>query len=845
MRLTSPMASSSPMRARRPSTPRKALGVALRSSIVRVDHLCCGMEAKLIHDILDVVDAVADVKISLSDRRVSVEHTPELSPDAIVDMLNAKFLGASLQEQAAVERVGSSFNAKELTRLAINALQLLIFATLCAMQLLERHRTAEMLGYACVALSFALFHEAYLAIRRRSANVELMMAIAMLGALAQGEPIEAANVGSLVTLMDLVKVFALESVERKLRGSVVAAPLTVDVPGGKKPLAELGVGDVYVLRVGDVVPADGTVVNGSAALDESRLTGEAIPQDKRTGDRVLSGSVVSTGFLQVRTEMPVDASFHSRMADAVSEAKSTLSDMEATVGRFAAWYTPTVLLLAALVGVYKGVDQFLVVIVAGCPCALLGAAPFVQGATLSLLAARHRLLIKRTTALESLARVQAVGLDKTGTLTTGQFELLRMEPVGSYPMATVHEWAAAVEEKDNHPLARSIVSSFKGCIGDFVAAGGALPDANEFRRHGRDGVSAVVDGHAVGVGNYAFMLSQCAQGREATGEATPPAIAVARATEALRASQAEVARSLEEGMPARMLKSLQKREAAARSALDEANERARAAQQAAQQGGKSPSEEGLPRALALNDEWEGSGSVLFVTVDATVAAVLLMADSLKPEAVGTVAALKRLGVRPVMLTGDQMISAQRVASAVAIPECDTHARLKPEDKLRLLLDLTHEDTSSSAGAPSRGAARATKAKGDLEASFLPKLERGPRIVGFVGDGLNDCPALAAAHVGVVLQEVGSQVTIDAASAMLQNDLGELPAAIVIARRAIRLVYVNLFLALAMNLAVIALAATVGLPLWVSVLADNGGLLVVLANSLWPLTWRVRPVVGGD
>ena len=81
-------------------------------------------------------------------------------------------------------------------------------------------------------------------------------------------------------------------------------------------------------------------------------------------------------------------------------------------------------------------------------------------------------------------------------------------------------------------------------------------------------------------------------------------------------------------------------------------------------------------------------------------------------------------------------------------------------------------------------AGADKEKGDLEASFLPKLERGPRIVGFVGDGLNDCPALAAAHVGVVLQEVGSQVTIDAAAAMLQNDLGELPAAIVIARRAI-------------------------------------------------------------
>ena len=453
------------------------------------------------------------------------------------------------------------------------------------------------------------------------------MAIAMLGALAQHEPIEAASVGSLVTLMDLVKVFALESVERKLRGSIVSAPLTIDVPGGKKPLSELVVGDEYVLRVGDVVPADGTVTKGSAALDESRITGEAIPQDKYPGARVLSGSIVSTGFLQVRTELPVDASFHSRIADAVSEAKGTLSDMEATVGRFAKWYTPTVLLLAALVGVYKGFDQFLVVIVAGCPCALLGAAPCagrdahcLQPATASN---------PRTTALESLARIEAMGLDTTGTHTTGQFELLRMEPVATYPMAKLHEWAAAVEEKDNHPLARSIVSSFKGCIGDFVAAGGALPDASEFRRHGRDGVSACVDGHTVGVGNYTFMLGQCAQGREASGEVTSPGLAVAKATVALRGAQAEVARGVQEGMPARMLKSLQKREAAARASLEEANERARAAREGGHQGGKGSNEESLTRALAFNDEWEESGSVLFVTVGAAVAAVLLMADSLE------------------------------------------------------------------------------------------------------------------------------------------------------------------------------------------------------------------------
>lgn len=284
-----------------------------RSTVARVEHLCCGMEAQLIRELLTPVEHVGEVKISLLDRRVNVEHGPEISSEEIIELLNGQHLGASLQDESAVEEVGSSFTQAEMVRLSVNAMQLTFFVTTITLSTLHYSKVAHGMAWACVSLSFALFEEAWRAVRRRSPNVEMMMALALAGALLLGEIEEAATVGSLVTLMDLVKMFALEAVGRKLRGSVVNAPQTVGVPGGGKVLlSELNVGDLYLLRVGDVVPADGTVVVGSATFDESRVTGEATPQAKSSGEQVVSGGIVSNGYVHVRTDKPVSASFQAR-----------------------------------------------------------------------------------------------------------------------------------------------------------------------------------------------------------------------------------------------------------------------------------------------------------------------------------------------------------------------------------------------------------------------------------------------------------------------------------------------------------------------------------------------------
>ena len=337
--------------------------------------------------------------------------------------------------------------------------------------------------------------------------------------------------------------------------------------------------------------------------------------------------------------------------------------------------TPAVLGAAALVGMWQGLRQALVILVAGCPCALLGAAPFVQGCALAVLASRHKLLVKRTTALEALARVQAVCLDKTGTITKGHFSLVEMVGLGrGHPKEIVHRWAAAVEQRDAHPLAKSIVASFTGCLGEFMASGGSLPEVTEFKRHGRTGVSGACEGHSVGVGNDAFT-------RQWTG-----------------------------------------------APLDD-------------------------EAAQLVATRRGAGAVIFVSVDKKLALALVLDDQLKEEAPGTIAALRSLGVKPLLLTGDSYANADRAARAAGIKGDDVFPGLLPEEKAELVLRLSH-----SADAP----------LSELEEGMLPTAaRRGKVAVAFVGDGLNDCPALASAHVGVVLQEVGTAATIDAATAILQ------------------------------------------------------------------------------
>jgi len=694
-----------------------------------------------VHEAFKDLDGILNVKVSLADRTARVEHKSSLDANKLVSVLNEKHLGASLKERAQLSSPDVSTGWQCSAGCLRIVTQLVLFAVGTYCELMGQGRlVSQLLLGSCLVLSYGLFYKAVLAVLRRRANVELMMSLAALGSAMQADLVNAAMVCVLVALLEAVTEATLSFVDKRLRSCITVPVTMVALADGRMiEASDLKKGMTYLVRVGDAIPTDGSVVKGQALVDESRLTGEAVPVSKDVGSKVRSGAVLQAGFLEVVADGAVEASFQNRIQDAVREAKNTESHTQEVVAKFAVWYTPAIILVAVAVAVaQKNLTQFLVIIVAGCPCAILGAAPFAHAAAIAVLAKRHNLLVKETSALESLARLNWLGIDKTGTITTGQFAMMNMKCVVSeFKDSDVLKWAASVESKDNHPIARSVVQSFTGCMATFVATQG-LPQVTNFTRQGRCGVMGSVDGHWIRVGNADFL---------STEDIT----------------------------------------------LD-------------------------GEALTLHSDWSKMGTVLFVTVDEKIAAVILMVDSLRTDAQATISMLRELGVEPVMLSGDKGPAAHAVAAKVGI---DTvHFGLLPEEKSALIME------ASWAGAEVR-----------------PLNQRGPRDVGFVGDGLNDCIALANAHVGIVMQEVGTQATVDAASAVLQGSLGQIPAAIIVARRTQRLVTANIALALAINVTVIVAAALVGVPLWLGILADSGGLLAVLLNSLWPLCWKVEPAKG--
>jgi Zn2+/Cd2+-exporting ATPase len=361
--------------------------------------------------------------------------------------------------------------------------------------------------------------KAWLAARRLRADMNLLMTIAVAGAILIGEWFEAATVAFLFSLSLALEAWSVGRARRAIGELLDLVPPVARLlePAGERAVspAEVAVGSRLLVRPGERIPLDGRVVAGASAVDQAPITGESRRVDKAVGDEIYAGSINGTGALEIETTAPAEATMLARILRLVEEAQARRSPSERWVDRFAAVYTPAVFAVAIAVALVPPLVaggawsdwgyRALVLLVIGCPCALVVSTPVAIVAGLAA-AARHGVLIKGGLFLEAPARLRAVAFDKTGTLTHGAPRIVEIVPLADHDEVEVLARLLALEARSEHPLAQA--------VRDYAAARGVVAaPANDFRALAGAGAAGTIDGREIWVGSHRYL--------EERGQETP------------------------------------------------------------------------------------------------------------------------------------------------------------------------------------------------------------------------------------------------------------------------------------------------------------------------------------
>lgn len=572
------------------------------------------------------------------------------------------------------------------------------------------------------------------ALRDRTLDVDLLMVVAALGAAAIGQVLDGGLLIVIFATSGALEAYATRRTADAVRGLTDLAPerATLLVDGAETVVEAAGLvpGDVVLVRPGERVSADGTVVAGSSPVDQSSITGEPLAVDKLPGDEVFAGTVNGDGVLRVEVTRPGADAVVARIAALVETASATKARTQSFVERVEQKYAVVVVVGTLLVfgvplllapdpraALDPALLRAMTFMIVASPCALvLATMPPLLAAIAN--AGRHGVLVTGSVVVERLAACTSVVVDKTGTLTDGVPDVHHVLPVEGITPHELLALAAAAEAASEHPLGRAVLAHARAAEVDVFPAA-------DFRATPGRGVAALVGGRRVEV--------------------------------------------------------------------------------------VSPRAVGAPVDAAAEVEATGRTAVV-VLVDGRVAGVLGLGDRLRPAAPAAVAALAAQHPGGVdLLTGDNAGAAATVAAVVGLGGPDAPGRVRagllPHEKVE------HVDGLQAAGG---------------------------RVLA-VGDGLNDAPLLATAHVGIAMGGIGSDLTVRAADVVVvRDDLTAVPAVVELSRRAHRVVVQNLVLASAVIVGLVTWDLVGHLPLPLGVAGHEGSTVLVALNGLRLLRERAWP-----
>jgi len=350
-----------------------------------------------------------------------------------------------------------------------------------------------------------IFAECVENLRERQMSMEVLVALAITASLLIGEYHAGAVVAVLLLTGSVLEQMTVARAKSALTSLLGMMPETALVRKGGEdrevPIGQVQIGDRIVVRLGERVPVDGVIVAGESALDESAITGESVPVDKSVGDQVFAGSLNLTGVLEVDAQRVGDETTLGRIARLVEAAQASQAPIQRLADRYARWYVPTSLLLAALVWWLTGdLVRGITVLIVFCPCALVLATPTAVAAAITH-AARKAILVKGGEFMEAIGQVNLVALDKTGTLTIGKPKVTEVIPLETLSPEELLRLAAGAERFSEHPLGQAILQAAK-------ERQLPLPEPTTVHLVPGRGVDAHLNGQRVLVGRLPWLLEQ-------------------------------------------------------------------------------------------------------------------------------------------------------------------------------------------------------------------------------------------------------------------------------------------------------------------------------------------------
>lgn len=690
-----------------------------------VEGLCCATEAKQIEDRLASRPDVDSLSFDYVAKRMRIEgRIPPGQVESTVARLGMR-----------ARRVGGRVEAGDASARRGRFILVVLSGALWLAAVIAHYAGAPEAVVASLSVGGIITGGRYIvprglkAARSGALDMNFLMSIAAVGAILIGEYLEGASAMFLFALAQLLEAWSMDRARNAIRSLMDLSPTVATVmrQGVEQRVSadDVQVGEVVVVRPGEKIPLDGTVVAGVSTVNQAPITGESVPVTRGVGEEVFAGTLNGEGVLELRADKPAEDSTLARIIHSVEDAQAARAPSQNFVDGFARVYTPAVVVAALLVAIAPplvlGGDwgtwfyRALVLLVVACPCALVISTPVTIVSALAG-AARRGILVKGGLHLENAGRSTVIALDKTGTLTEGEARVIDVVPAEGSSHQEVIALATGAETRSDHPFARAILrlGSHEGIV--------PLPSTDTTAVVGK-GIRATIGGRAVFVGNPRLF-----------GE--------------LGAASSEI-------------------------------------DQAAGLAGDGRT------VIMVGQGGEGASPV-------HVLGYIVLSDRVREGAAEAVRDLRSAGIeRIVMLTGDSNGTARAVAEA--IPGIDEYrAELLPQDKVHAVRELR---------------------------------EKYGRIT-FVGDGINDAPALAAADVGIAMGSAGTDIALETADiALMADDLRRIPTAVRMARKAERIIQANIAISLLTKGAFIALALSGFATLWMAVVADMGTSLLVTLNGM--------------